>query len=130
MKLIPQIILMSLILMGASCDDDTNQLTEKETFVESVLLPDTVRQGESFEIEFEISVSGCWTYSGLEKEIDEQTTSFKIFINNPSKDDTRVNCPTGFFSETVNEQIILTSLGINNLSFNDSTLLKKIFVKD
>lgn len=119
---------MSLTLMGASCNDDTNQITEKENFVQSVLLPDTVHQGESFEIEFELLVSGCWTYSRLEKEIDGQTTSFKVFINNTSRDDVDVNCPTGFFTETIKEQIILNSSGSNDLIFNDGTLLKKIFV--
>lgn len=43
-------------------------------------------------------------------------------------DDIRVNCPTSFFSETIKEQIILNSLGINDLVFN-TTFLKRMFVK-
>ena len=130
MKLMLAVILISITLVGASCDDDSDQLTEKTTFVESVLSPDTVRQGESFEITFEISVSGCWNYSRLETEIDEKTTSFKVFINNPSKGNPEVTCLTGFFTRTIKEQIILHSSGENNLIFNDTMLVKKIFVNN
>lgn len=128
MTLISQIILILLNLIGASCEDDTNQISEKESFVQSVLLPDTVQQGEKVEIEFELLVSGCWTYSRLEKEINGQTISLKVFINNSSRNNVDVNCPTGFFTETIKEQVILNSSGRHDLTFNDSTLLKKIFV--
>lgn len=121
-------MLMSLTLVESSCNDEIDQIIEKEIFAQSVQLPDTVNLGQGFEIEFQISVSGCWTYSRLEKEMNQNTTSFKIFIHNPSTHNPEVACPTGFFTETIKEQIILTSLGSNDLLFNDSTLLKKIFV--
>ena len=55
-------MLMSLtLIIESSCDDETNSITEKEIFVQSVIMPYTVFTQENFEIEFEISVSGCET---------------------------------------------------------------------
>ncbi|MDA9111804.1 hypothetical protein N9J39_02920, partial [Flavicella sp.] len=125
--ILKQLLFLS-ILINLSCIDNDVQNLEKNSFIQSVILPDTITMGSPFNIEFEISVSGCWTYSRLEKEIDEKNTSFKIFIINQSRDDATVNCPTGFFTETIKEQIVLSSLGSNDLIFNDSTLIKRIFV--
>lgn len=121
-------MLTALTLTGASCNDDTNQITEKETFIQSVLSPDTVRQGESFEIEFEITVSGCETYSRLLVEEIRNDLYFTIFIKDPSEGNLQINCVTGIFTEKIKEEIKTNGSGKKSLIFNDSTLVRKIFL--
>lgn len=128
MKILFQIILMSLTMVGVSCDDDADQGTEGEAFVQSVDVPDTVTLGVGFTMEFVISLSGCWTYARLEKEEAGSSNTFRVFAKNPSAGDASVACPTGLFTETIQEQVTLNTPGSNDLIFNDNTLQKTIFV--
>ena len=130
MNLILKQLLLLSILINLSCTDNDVQNLEKNSFIQSVILPDTITMGSPFNIEFELSVSGCQTYSRFELNKDQENIFLKVFTQNQTNTDPDVNCLTGLFTEKVIEEIQLNSIGEKQIIINDSTIVKTIFIKE
>jgi len=120
------IILFSLV----GCDDSDQGIPEKEVFVVSVEVPDTVQRGVEFNMKIELSLSGCWTFSRLTKELTPSSINYKAFAKNPSFNNPEVQCPTGFFQEIHQEKVVLDATGQVSFIFNDSSIIKNVIVKN
>ena len=124
MKSLTKVIIILWALINLSCYNNSQQIIEKQKSINSVEVQDTVTVGVPFEIEIEISVSGCDTYSRFELEETEEDLFLKVFINKyPYK-----TCLTGIFIEKIKEEIKIETLGEKKLIINDSTIVKTIQV--
>jgi len=118
MKKLLFILLISISLCNCS-EDDSNQFEERTTIVQTAEIPTNASANMEFEIEFEISVSGCWTFSRIEKNENEREILITVYTKNENLNNP---CLTGIFTENITERLIISSIGDKVIKFNDSEI--------
>tara|TARA_B110000967_G_scaffold208933_1_gene262903 strand:+ start:845 stop:1189 length:345 start_codon:yes stop_codon:yes gene_type:complete len=113
-----------------SCNnDDVDNIEEQKTTIQSAIIPEMVLSNEEFEIQFEISVSGCWTYSRIEKNENENEILITVFTKNENLNNPEINCLTGIFTEQIIERLSINSIGDKTIRFLNSDLEYNITIE-
>ena len=130
MRNLKSLILLPIFLFFINCEKDDDSKTISEEFLISVVnaeLPEKVNVNQEFEINLELSLSGCWSYSRIEKEELKDEIKFKVYaviITSPDE-----MCTTGFYKQEIIEKIKIENLGEKTISFENSKIIKKIIVE-
>ncbi len=125
----PIILIATAFLIFFSCEQNTDEIEEQEIHIQSVKVADTLFSGKEFPLELELSVSGCETYSRFEMSLFDSHSEFKVFIKNQLDENPELKCVSGIFQEKVTERITIDNRGDYHFIFNDSMLIKKVFIK-
>ncbi|MFT5970709.1 MAG: hypothetical protein ACI8ZO_001225 [Flavobacteriales bacterium] len=131
MKMILHVFfLTSLFLVSCNKDDEMKKdIPERSATVTDVILPESAKAGESFELTIKYEVSGCETLKMVNTSMNDSSATYHLIIHNPSANDPSVNCPMGFFEENYIESLAFNQIGVKRIYFNDSSLVKTIEIQ-
>ena len=126
-----QLYLLGIVVFFfLSCDEPRQTFPEKKVFVQSVMVPDTVKSSEIVTIKVELSVSGCWTFSRFNRTHNEKSIVYEAFVKNPAYKNEDLQCPTGLFTELREDQVTFKKPGEIYFVFNDSSIVKKTIIEN